>query len=37
VRRTLQELTADMHQIEPGQLKLRIKKAVPEYEPYLSS
>ena len=37
VRRTLQELTADMHKIEPNQLKLRIKKAVPEYQPYLSS
>jgi FlaA1/EpsC-like NDP-sugar epimerase len=37
VRRTLQELTLDMHQLEPGQLKLRIKKAVPEYQPYFSS
>jgi FlaA1/EpsC-like NDP-sugar epimerase len=37
VRRTLQELTADMHQLETSQLKLRIKKAVPEYQPYLTS
>ncbi|MHB8522462.1 MAG: polysaccharide biosynthesis protein [Limisphaerales bacterium] len=36
VRQSLVELTHEMHQAEPNQLKLLLKKAVPEYQPYLT-
>lgn len=37
VRQILAELMVELHQVEADQLKLRLKKAVPEYEPYLLS
>ncbi len=36
VRETLTQLTREMHQAEANQLKMMLKKAVPEYQPYLS-
>ncbi len=36
VRKTLAELTAELHSAEANQLKLLLKKAVPEYQPYLT-
>ncbi len=36
VRETLEMLTRELHQAEPSQLKLLLKKAVPEYQPYLN-
>jgi FlaA1/EpsC-like NDP-sugar epimerase len=36
VRAALAELERAMHQAEPNQLKLLLKKAVPEYQPYLT-
>ena len=36
VRESLAELTRQMHHAEPNQLKLLLKKAVPEYQPYLT-
>ena len=36
VRQTLEEISKDLHAAEPNQLKLALKKAVPEYEPYLT-
>jgi FlaA1/EpsC-like NDP-sugar epimerase len=32
----LRVLTADMYALDPNQLKLRLKQAVPEYQPYLT-
>jgi FlaA1/EpsC-like NDP-sugar epimerase len=36
VRQVLDEFSANLHRTEPDQLKLLLKKAVPEYQPYLS-
>jgi FlaA1/EpsC-like NDP-sugar epimerase len=36
VRAQLDELTANLHGIEPNQLKLLLKSCVPEYQPYLT-
>jgi FlaA1/EpsC-like NDP-sugar epimerase len=36
VRRILADLTSELHNAEPAQLKLQLKKAVPEYQPYLT-
>jgi len=36
VRQTFQELTEGMYALEPDQLKQRLKRAVPEYQPYLT-
>lgn len=36
VRRLLAEITAQLHHAEANQLKLLLKKAVPEYQPYLT-
>jgi len=35
-RRILSDLTSELHKAEPAQLKLQLKKAVPEYQPYLT-
>ncbi len=35
VRESLNQLAADAHRLERNQLKLRLKQAVPEYQPYL--
>jgi FlaA1/EpsC-like NDP-sugar epimerase len=37
IRKTLQRLRANLHQFEAEQLKLMLKEAVPDYEPYLTS
>ena len=36
VEKQFAEVTEDLHSIEPNQLKMRLKKAVPEYMPYLT-
>ena len=36
VRKLLEELNRELHQAEPNQIKLLLKKAVPEYQPYLT-
>lgn len=36
VRETLEMLTLELHHAEPSQLKLLLKQAVPEYQPYLT-
>jgi FlaA1/EpsC-like NDP-sugar epimerase len=36
VRLRLQEISGDLHQAEPNLLKLQLKKAVPEYQPFLT-
>ena len=36
VRAQLQDLAHDLHTAEPVQLKLALKKCVPEYQPYLT-
>lgn len=35
VNELINEITNDMYNVEPSQLKLRLKKAIPEYQPYL--
>ena len=35
IRKTLQRLRANLHQFEADELKLMLKEAVPDYEPYL--
>jgi FlaA1/EpsC-like NDP-sugar epimerase len=37
IRKTLQRLRDNLHQFEPDELKLMVKEAVPDYEPYLTS
>jgi FlaA1/EpsC-like NDP-sugar epimerase len=37
IRKTLQRLCANLHQLEADELKLMLKEAVPDYEPYLTS
>jgi FlaA1/EpsC-like NDP-sugar epimerase len=36
IRKTLQRLRANLHQFEADELKLMLKEAVPDYEPYLA-
>jgi hypothetical protein len=36
VRQLLEELSGELHQMEPNELKLLLKKAVPEYDPFLT-
>jgi FlaA1/EpsC-like NDP-sugar epimerase len=36
VRKLLEELNRELHHAEPNQIKLLLKKAVPEYQPYLT-
>jgi O-antigen biosynthesis protein WbqV len=36
IRKTLQNLRANLHQFEADGLKLMLKEAVPDYEPYLA-
>ena len=36
VRTLLDDLAKELHRAEPNQLKLLLKKAVPEYQPYLT-
>jgi FlaA1/EpsC-like NDP-sugar epimerase len=36
VRAQLQRLADKLHEVEPNQLKLMLKEAVPEYQPYLT-
>ena len=37
IRQTLQRLRANLHQFEADELKLMLKAAVPDYQPYLTS
>jgi FlaA1/EpsC-like NDP-sugar epimerase len=36
VRKLLEELNRELHHAEPNQIKLLLKEAVPEYQPYLT-
>lgn len=36
IRQILKEMSDDLHDAEPNQLKLLLKRAVPEYQPYLT-
>jgi FlaA1/EpsC-like NDP-sugar epimerase len=36
VRSILRDLASELHKAEPAQLKLQLKKTVPEYQPYLT-
>jgi FlaA1/EpsC-like NDP-sugar epimerase len=36
VKSILERLSSEMHRAEPGQLKLILKEAVPEYQPYMT-
>jgi len=36
VKKHLERIVAQLHEAEPNQLKLLLKQAVPEYQPYLS-
>ena len=36
VRKQLQDIGENLYQLEPDQIKLLFKKAIPEYQPYLS-
>lgn len=36
VRQLLEELSVELHRMEPNELKLLLKKAVPEYDPFLT-
>jgi len=35
IRRQIQEIEENLHNLEPDQIKLRFKKVIPEYQPYL--
>jgi len=37
IRQTLQRLGVNLHQFEADELKLMLKAALPDYEPYLKS
>ena len=36
IRRQIQEIEDSLHHLEPDQIKLKFKKVIPEYQPYLS-
>ena len=36
VRKQIQELSSSLHDLEPNQLKMLLKKMVPEYQPYIT-
>jgi hypothetical protein len=36
VKQSLEDVRRQLHDAEPSQLKLEIKKVVPEYQPYLT-
>jgi FlaA1/EpsC-like NDP-sugar epimerase len=36
VRQNLEQLATHLHELEPNQLKLALKRIVPEYQPYLT-
>jgi FlaA1/EpsC-like NDP-sugar epimerase len=36
VKAIFENLSREIHRVEPGQLKLLLKEAVPEYKPYMT-
>lgn len=36
IRRQIQEIEENLHNLEPDQIKLRFKKVIPEYQPHMS-